>query len=74
MESNTAGTSLKRSISFDKKKSMIRVDESTGREQRPNISRIYSDEHMTEKVYDLMSSYIPRDIPTIKRQYLIFLK
>lgn len=68
MSEPQSAKSLKRSVSFEKKMSMIKVDEATGQSIRPNISRIYSDENMTQKVYDLMSSYIPRDISTIKRQ------
>lgn len=53
-----------RLTSFNKKTSLIHVKD-TGEEQRPNISRVVSGEKMSDKVYDLMESYLPKDVPSI---------
>lgn len=58
-----------RLTSFNKKNSLIHIKE-TGEEQRPNISRVISGEKMSDKVYDLMESYLPKDIPSIEKQYV----
>lgn len=50
-----------RVTSFNKKNSVIHVKE-TGEEQRPNIPRSTSGEKMSDKVYDLMESYLPKDV------------
>ena len=63
---------MQRATSFNKKNSMVRVKED-GEEQRPNISTVQSSERMSEKIYSLMSSYIPKDVPSIERQYALFL-
>ena len=68
--SNVEGTSDKkigRLTSFHKKNSVMHVKE-TGEEQRPNISRVISGEKMSDKVYDLMESYLPKDVPSIQQQ------
>ena len=40
---------------------MVRI-KGDGEEQRPNINRIQSTERMSQKIYELMSSYIPKDV------------
>ena len=61
---------LEKKNSFEKKNSMVQVTES-GLWQRPNISRIASHENeaMPEKIYKLMSSYLPKDISNIESLY-----
>ena len=67
MQDEGVPSKLHRATSFNKKNSMVRMKE--GEEQRPDISRGKSVEEMTEKIYALMSSYIPKDVPVIQRQY-----
>lgn len=67
-----SGHKLQRATSFNKKNSMVRI-KGDGEEQRPNISRIQSTEKMSQKIYELMSSYIPKDVQSIERQYPLFL-
>ena len=31
-----------------------------------------SGENISDKVYDLMESYLPRDIPSIQKKYIIY--
>lgn len=50
-----------RLTSFHKKTSLIHVKD-TGEEQRPNIPRAASGEKMSDKVYEMMESYLPKDI------------
>ena len=58
---------LHRSTSFDKKNSMVRISK-TGSEHRPNIFKKESAEKMPQRVYDLMESYLPKDVHSIERQ------
>ena len=68
-----SGSRLEKKNSFEKKSSMVQITQS-GEWQRPNISRITSQEKemMPEKIYKLMSSYIPKDINTIETLYILF--
>jgi hypothetical protein len=58
---------LTRLTSFHKKNSLIHIKE-TGEEQRPNIPHTASGEKVSEKVYEMMESYIPKDIDSIEKQ------
>jgi hypothetical protein len=53
--------------SFNKKDSLVNIKE-TGEEQRPNIPRSASGERMSDKVYEMMGSYLPKDIDSIEKQ------
>ena len=56
-----------RVTSFNRKQSVIHIKQS-GEEQRPHIHRAMSGENISDKVYDLMESYLPKDMPSIQKQ------
>jgi hypothetical protein len=56
-----------RLTSFNKKNSLVHIKE-TGEEQRHNIPRISSGEKMSDKIYELMESYLPKDKESIQKQ------
>jgi hypothetical protein len=56
-----------RLTSFNKKNSLVHIKE-TGEEQRPNIPRVSSGEKMSDKIYELMESYLPKDKESIQKQ------
>lgn len=66
-EEGGSGKKIGRLTSFNKKNSLVHIND-TGQEQRPNIQWAISGEKMSDKVYDLMESYLPKDIPNIQKQ------
>jgi hypothetical protein len=64
---------LKTRLSFTSKENLAHINKS-GHFQRP-ISRVTSNETepgMTDKLYKIMETYIPKDIKTIQKRYFIY--
>lgn len=64
MKLEQSGKKFGRLTSFNRKNSIIHIKQN-GQEQRPHIHRVMSGEFISDKVYELMESYIPKGIPDI---------